>query len=71
MFNFFTQVVDWFDVIWSMVLNTIGAILDFFSILINAVNVPLQLIPFVHPLIGTAILVTMSIGVVKLLLPGG
>lgn len=71
MFNFFDQIVDWFEVIFNMISNTLGAILDFFMILSSAIKVPFQLMPFVHPLVGTSILIVASIGIVKLLLPGG
>lgn len=71
MFEFFDTVVDWFTVIFNMIINVIAGIINFFDILIEAIKVPFKLIPFLNPLLVSAILIVTSIGVVKAILPGG
>ena len=71
MFAFFDEVVNFFTVIFNLITNFIGGIITFFQVLSSAINLPMSLLPWVHPIIASSILVVFSVGVVKLIIYGG
>lgn len=71
MFAFFDEVVNFFTVIFTLITNFIGGIITFFQVLTSAINLPMTLLPWVHPLLASSILVVFSIGFIKLIIYGG
>lgn len=71
MFSFFDKVLDFFDLIWSLVTNIINSIVPLVTMLTTAYQIPIKLVAVVPGVIGTSILAMSALGIAKLLIGWG
>lgn len=71
MFKMFESFWDFIVTIWNLVTNMLSSLVNAILIITQSVSVPLQLLSYVPAVIGSAITIVVSIGVIKLLIGWG
>ncbi len=68
MFEFFDQILSFFSTLWQFFVNFISNIIVLISAVSSAVQLPIQLSVYMPMFIGSAMLIAVSIWVVKLII---
>ena len=68
MFSFFDKVCSYLETAFQFLVNTISALIKGVWFLGQASNFPMQLVPLVPSVIGSAILITFAVCVIKFLI---
>ena len=68
MLDFITQILGYVEMLWSYFVNFLTTLLLFFDTVAGAMALPLGMIGYLPPMIGTAVTVVVSVSVVKLIL---
>lgn len=69
--GFFDIIVDFFEVLFSMINNFVSSVLMLTNILQNVIQLPGMLLTLLPAALGASVLAVISIGIVKLLLGWG
>ena len=68
MFDFFNQVLGFFEAIWEFFLQLLDTLLVSIQLLGQAIVFPIELVGFLPALFGTGLLITIAICVIKFIL---
>lgn len=71
MLQFFESISDFLATAWEMVSNFFSSLVTAIVIVSKAAATPVLLIPYVPGIIGSCILIVVSVGVIKLLVGWG
>lgn len=67
MFDFFSKILGYLEVAWSYFINLIESLLMAIGFLTSAAGFSLQIVPYMPPIIGTAIVVFLAVFLIKFL----
>ena len=67
MFDFFDQIVGFFEVIWEVVVNTINSLVQLLNIVSTFLTVQTTLLPLLPSFLMTSVLIVIAIGTAKLI----
>lgn len=71
MLSFFESVLEFFDLIFDIVVNFFNSLLTLLTVINSAIRIPTFLTGFVHPLLSACILAVLLVSVIKLILGWG
>lgn len=71
MLSFFESVLEFFELIFDIVLNFFNSLLTLLTVIMSAIRIPTYLTTFVHPLLSACILAVLLISIIKLILGWG
>lgn len=65
MFDFFDQILGFIESVWQFVINIINSLVIALETLTTAVRLPLELVAYVPGILGSSIVVVVSLAIVK------
>lgn len=71
MLSFFESIIEFFQMLFDIIINFFNSISTLISVVSSAITVPISLTGFVHPLVSSCILAVLLISVFKLVLGWG
>lgn len=68
MLSFFDQIIGFFVTIWTLISNFVQMLVTFIDVVAQSILVPHNLMVYLPPIIGTAVLIVVAVSIVKLIL---
>lgn len=69
--DFFDWIVNFFETIYSLVVNLVNSIFTLLGVVYSSLNLPAFILPVVPPIIGASISAVLGIGIAKLIVGWG
>lgn len=68
MFDFFNQVLGFIQTVFDFFISLVESLILGISLLVSSIDLPLLLVGYVPPILGSAIVVCFSIYIIKFLI---
>lgn len=65
MFDFFSQILGFFDLFWDFIVNLFTMLITLVTTLIGAIQLPVELSISVPSVLGSSIMITLAVYVAK------
>lgn len=68
MFDFFSQILGFIETVFEFFINFIESLFQAFVVLLSAIELPIQLVGFLPQILGSAMIIVVSLGVIKFII---
>lgn len=68
MFDFFSKILGFIETVFEFFINLVESLFKVFEVLMQAIEVPVQLLVFLPSFLGSALIIAVSIGVIKFII---